>query len=41
MEKRFQLDLEATTPIDSQAWRDRGATSKVKEWVARQWQYLL
>jgi cardiolipin synthase len=41
MERRFQLDLEAATPIDPQAWRDRGAGSKVKEWVARQWQYLL
>ena len=41
MEKRFQLDLEAATPIDPRTWRDRGVTSKVKEWVARQWQYLL
>ena len=41
MEKRFQLDVEAATPIDPQAWRDRGATSKMKEWVARQWQYML
>jgi len=41
MEKRFRLDLEAATPIDPQAWQDRGTLSKVKEWVARQWQYLL
>ena len=41
MEKRFRLDLEAATAIDPQAWRDRGTVDKVKEWVARQWQYLL
>ena len=41
MEDRFQADLEASTPIDPEAWRNRGVTSKVKEWVARQWQYLL
>ena len=41
MEKRFQLDLDAATAIDAQTWRDRGAISKVKEWVARQWQYML
>ena len=41
MEKRFQLDLEAATAIDPRTWRDRGMTSRVKEWVARQWQYLL
>jgi cardiolipin synthase len=41
MEKRFQLDLEASTAIDPGTWRDRGVASRVKEWVARQWQYLL
>ena len=41
MEKRFRLDLEAATAIDPGAWRKRGATTRVKEWVARQWQYLL
>ena len=41
MEKRFQLDIQASTPIDPATWRERGAFSKVKEWVARQWQYLL
>ena len=41
MEERFSQDLEAATPIEPEAWRRRGATSKVKEWVARQWEYLL
>lgn len=41
MERRFRLDLQAATPIDPQAWADRGLSSRVKEWVARQWQYLL
>jgi len=41
LERRFQLDLEAATPIDAEAWRNRGVRSRVKEWVARQWQYIL
>ena len=41
MERRFQLDLEASTAIDPETWRKRGVASRVKEWVARQWQYLL
>jgi cardiolipin synthase len=41
MEKRFQLDLKAATAIDPGQWRDRGFGSKVKEWMARQWQYML
>jgi cardiolipin synthase len=41
MEKRFQLDLEAATAIERDVWRERGIGARVKEWVARQWQYLL
>ena len=41
MEERFRRDLEAATPIEADAWRRRGMTSKLKEWVARQWEYLL
>jgi cardiolipin synthase len=41
MEERFSQDLKAATPIEPDAWRQRGMTSKVKEWIARQWEYLL
>jgi cardiolipin synthase A/B len=41
LEERFQRDVKAATPIDRDAWRQRGAISRVKEWVARQWEYLL
>jgi len=41
MERRFALDTEAATPIELESWKKRGATSRVKEWVARQWEYLL
>ena len=41
MEERFGQDLEAATRIEPQAWRKRGIGSKLKEWVARQWQYML
>jgi cardiolipin synthase len=41
MERRFELDLKAATAIDPESWRSRGVGSRLKEWVARQWQYLL
>jgi len=41
LERRFQLDLEASLPIDAGAWRKRRTLDRVKEWVARQWQYIL
>ncbi|HUQ26420.1 MAG TPA: phospholipase D-like domain-containing protein [Burkholderiales bacterium] len=41
LEERYSKDLEAATPIEAEAWRRRGTTTKLKEWVARQWEYLL
>jgi cardiolipin synthase len=41
LEERFSQDLKAATQIEPEAWRRRGTTTKVKEWVARQWEYLL
>lgn len=41
LERHFQRDLAASVEIDPQQWRDRGATQKLREWLARQWEYLL
>ena len=41
LEERLRRDIEASTPIDPEAWRNRGALARIKEWVARQWEYLL
>jgi cardiolipin synthase len=41
LERRFQLDIEAATAINAEAWRRRPAKDRLKEWFARQWEYLL
>lgn len=41
MERRFREDIAASEEIDADAWRARGAGEKLKEWLARQWEYLL
>jgi cardiolipin synthase len=41
MERRFREDLAASEEIDADAWRARSAGEKLKEWLARQWEYLL
>jgi cardiolipin synthase len=41
MEKRYRRDIAAATEIDPAAWKMRGAGEKVKEWIARRWEYLL
>lgn len=41
MERRFLADVDAAVQIDAEAWRRRGALEKMKEWLARQWEYLL
>jgi cardiolipin synthase len=41
MEERFRRDVAAATAIDPAAWKLRGAGEKVKEWIARRWEYLL
>ena len=41
MERRFQLDIEAATQIDSASWARRSQGERFKEWLARQWEYLL
>jgi cardiolipin synthase len=41
LERRFQLDIAAAVAVDAQAWRRRPAGDRFKEWLARQWEYLL
>jgi cardiolipin synthase len=41
LERRFHLDLQAAVELDPAAWRKRPARDKLKEWLARQWEYLL
>jgi cardiolipin synthase A/B len=41
LERRFQLDLEAAVQVDPEEFRKRPPGRKLKEWFARQWEYLL
>ena len=41
LERRFELDVQAARRIDPEAFRQRPARERIKEWVARQWEYLL
>jgi cardiolipin synthase A/B len=41
LERRFQLDVAASVPVDRAAWAKRPAGERFWEWVARQWEYLL
>ena len=41
LERRFELDLKAATAIDPEEFRKRPPGRKLKEWFARQWEYLL
>ena len=41
LERRFELDVAASVPVDPAAWAQRPAEERFKEWLARQWEYLL
>jgi cardiolipin synthase len=41
LEQVFAADVAAAHPIDLETWRNRGVGSRLKEWVARRWEYLL
>lgn len=41
LERRFELDMKAAVAIDAEEFRKRPAGRKLKEWFARQWEYLL
>jgi cardiolipin synthase len=41
LERRFERDVAASVPVLAATWARRPAREKIKEWVARQWEYLL
>ena len=41
LERRFERDLAAAVRIDPDEWRARPEGEKLKEWFARQWEYML
>jgi cardiolipin synthase len=41
LERRFQRDVAASVPVEAHAWARRPVREKIKEWLARQWEYLL
>jgi cardiolipin synthase len=41
LEQRFELDIAASVPVDRAQWAQRPGGERVKEWFARQWEYLL
>jgi cardiolipin synthase len=41
MEKRYLLDVQASTPIEPGQWARRGPVERAKEALARAWQYFL
>ena len=38
---RFREDIAAAVEVDAASWRARGTGERLKEWLARQWEYLL
>jgi cardiolipin synthase len=41
LERRFRLDVAAATAVDPESFQRRPLGQKLKEWLARQWEYLL
>jgi cardiolipin synthase len=41
LERLFRLDVEASVEIAQESWKRRGVAERLKEWLARQWEYLL
>jgi cardiolipin synthase A/B len=41
MEESFRRDLEASLEVTPQAWARRGASQRIKEWLARRFERLL
>jgi cardiolipin synthase len=41
MERRFRLDMDAAVRIDPEQWRKRGLGRRFKEWLARQYEFVL
>ncbi len=41
MERHYRRDMAASVEIDAREWRNRGLAQKLREWIARQWEFLL
>jgi cardiolipin synthase A/B len=41
LERRFERDVAASVAVNREDWARRRASEKFKEWLARQWEYLL
>ena len=41
MERRFLLDTQQSVAIDPQKWKERGPLERIKEALARAWEYML
>ena len=41
MEQLFRQDLASSREVKRDEWKQRGAIERVKEWIARRWEYLL
>jgi cardiolipin synthase A/B len=41
LERRFALDVKASEEVRLEKWEHRGMVERAKEWLARQWEYLL
>jgi len=41
MERLFGQDVASSKEVTRDTWRKRGAKERVKEWIARRWEYLL
>jgi cardiolipin synthase len=41
LERLFRSDVEASVEVKLEEWKRRGARERVKEWLARRWEYLL
>jgi cardiolipin synthase len=41
LERRFGLDVRAAMEVKRNKWEQRGSLERMKEWFARQWEYLL
>jgi cardiolipin synthase len=41
LEQAFERDVAASQPIDLETWRKRRPGSRVREWIARRWDFFL
>jgi len=41
LERRFREDARSSAEIKPEEWKKRGAVQRMKEWVARRWEYFL